>query len=462
MSKRLVLVPILAVALLALTPSQPRASATTALLTRIQIRVTTSSDWTSVTVHHLDVRARRTVSATSAQAVWEATDGWTIVRVDGAPASTVVLDLIAELAPSEVPDVAVAKGRVGVADVDVVTTSGPQPRPVVHLALDTHDPYRNVVTSAMARDALLSEPLLLPEVDDRNLALAFYYPWFRADAASDPKVNPDKPGSWYATDDREHVRGMVAEAAGAGLDGFIVSWEGARHGAVVDRLVDEVAQRPGFALAPLLELRAMRTKTVLGDHFDPATAASALIDFEQRVPAGSRLQVGGRPVVVAFGMWDLQPAEWAAFLARLGDRRPFIIGDRDDAAFAIDGLYQYDPNGRSVDQLDSDYESAVDRARLQPAIDPTQRRLLWAATVSPGLDNRASTLLLDRRFTDRAGGWRYDQTWRVALESQPEWVFVTSWNEWFEQTHISPGRTTGRAALDQTTAWTGRFHASPQ
>lgn len=459
--KRLMLVLTIVVALLALSPRPQAASASTGLLSRLQIRVTTSSDWTSVTLDHLDLRARRTVSATSTQAVWEHANGWTVVRAAGAPAATVVLDVIAELGPSDPPDIVVAKGREGGSTVDVLVTSGVEPRPVAHLDLATHDSDRNVATAAIPRDTLLAAPLVLPEVDDRNLALAFYYPWFRADAASDPRVNPDKPGSWYATDDRDHVRGMVAEAAGAGLDGFIVSWEGDRHGGVLDRLVDEVAQQPGFTVAPLLELRALRAKTLLGDHFDPAAAATALMDFERRVPAGSRLQVAGRPVVVAFGMWDLQPSEWAAFTARLGDLRPFIIGDRDEAAFAIDGLYQYDPNGRSIGQLEYDDEQSLDRARLQPALDPAQRRLLWAATVSPGLDNGASTLLLDRRFTDRAGGWRYDQTWRVALESQPEWVFVTSWNEWYEQTHISPGRTTGRAALDQTARWTQLFHASP-
>ena len=458
--KRLALLSSVVVALLALATGPSPASASTGLLARLQIRITTSSDWTSLHLGDLDVRARRTVSATSTQAVWEKASGWTVVRAAGAPISTVVLDLIVELGPTATPDVVVTKGREGTTTVDVLTTSGTDPRPAAHIELATHDPYRNVATTEMSRDTLLAAPLALREVDDRNLALAFYYPWFRADAAADPRVNPDKPGSWYATDDRDHVRGMVAEAAGAGLDGFIVSWEGPRHGAVVDRLFEEVAQNPGFTVAPLLELRAMRTKTLLDDHFDPAAAAAALIDFERRVPVTSRLRVGDRPVVVAFGMWDLTPSEWAAFLAHLGDMRPFIIGDRDDAAFAIDGLYQYDPNGRDLDQLHRDYQRALDRARLEPELDPTQRRLLWAATVSPGFDNSGSTLLLDRRVTDRAGGWRYDQTWRIALRSQPEWVFVTSWNEWYEQTHIAPGILTGTRALTQTAFWTSRFRSS--
>jgi hypothetical protein len=210
----------------------------------------------------------------------------------------------------------------------------------------------------------------------------------------------------------------------------------------------------------MLELRQLRSKTLLGDRFDPAAAAAALADFTQRANPDSLLRVGTRPVVVVFGMWDLNRSEWDAFRAASSGLDPFIIGDRSDPAFRVDGLYQYDPNLHSISGLEAQYDDALDRARLEPAVDPSRRQLLWAATVSPGFDNRASNLLLDRRYTDRAHGWRYDETWRVALGSHPEWVFVTSWNEWYEQTHISPGRTTGPAALEQTALWTDRFRAS--
>lgn len=462
MIKRLVIVAALVAGLVLQASPQPGAATAPDLLTRMQVRVTTSSDWTSIELQDLDVRARRTTSKASTDAVWDQAAGWTVVRTAGTAQASVVLDLFAELSPDGIPSLAVAKGREGTARVEVLASNAREPRRVAEVVLDTQDPVRNAVRADIDRAALLQDDLMLPEVDDRNLALAFYYPWFGSDAPQDPKVFPDKPGSWFSTTDRQHVTGMVDEAVGAGLDGFIVSWEGAVHGAVVDRLIADVSTRPDFSLAPLLELRRLRTQALLGDRFDPAKAAQALTDFFRRVPAATRLEVGGRPVVVAFGMWDLNSAEWAAFRAAVAHLDPFVIGDRDDQALPTEGLYHYDPNPHSIGELESRYDTSLDRARLQPALDPARPQLLWAATASPGFDNSGSHLLLGRRRTDRAGGWRYDETWRVALASRPEWVFVTSWNEWYEQTHISPGRSTGRAALDQTATWTERFHSSPR
>lgn len=462
MIRRLALVAALVGGSVLHSAPEPSAAVAPDLLTRMQIRVTTSSDWTSVDLQGIDVRARRTSSTTSTDAVWDKTGGWTVVRTPGTSQASAVIDLFGELTPTDAPRIVAAKGREGTARVEVLAANAGDPRLVTEVVLDTQDPVRNVVSADIDRSALLADELVLPEVDDRNLALAFYYPWFGARAPADSKVSPDKPASWYATTDRQHIQGMVGEAAGAGLDGFIVAWEGALHGEVVDRLVDEVETRSDFFLAPVLELRAMRTRTLLEDRFDPSKAAVALADWFLRVPAANRLEVDGRPVVVAFGMWDLSAAEWRAFRTGVAHLDPFIIGDRDDPSLAVEGAYHYDPNTRSISELEATYAGSMERARLQPALDPSRQQLLWAATASPGFDNSGSKLLLGRRFTDRAGGWRYDQTWRVAVESRPEWVFVTSWNEWYEQTHISPGRTTGRAALDQTTTWTERFHASPR
>lgn len=457
MRTRLVTVMALVVGLGLLAAPQPEAQPVPGPLVRLQLRVTTSSDWSSIELHGLTVRARHTASSTSVDTLWVRTTGWSVVRKPGTPEAAVVLDLFAQLSPHEVPRVTVGKGREGATRVEVLAANTGVPHLVTNVVLDTQDPFHNSVRADIDRAGLVQHDLVLPEVDPRNLALAFYYPWFGPDTARDPKVWPDKPGSWHATTDRQHVTGMVDQAVRAGLDGFVVSWEGALHAPMVDLLVEEVAARPGFALAPLLELRAQRTQSLLWDRFDAGKAGHALADFLRRVPAANRLEVQGRPVVVVFGLWDLSPAEWAAFRAEVAALNPFVIADRQDPAMVTEGLYHYDPNPYTIDELAARYEASLDRARLQPSLDPAGRPLLWAATVSPGFDNGGSNFLLGRRQTERHGGWRYDETWRVALASRPEWVFVTSWNEWYEQTHISPGTATGSRALEQTATWTPRL-----
>jgi len=43
---------------------------------------------------------------------------------------------------------------------------------------------------------------------------------------------------------------------------------------------------------------------------------------------------------------------------------------------------------------------------------------------------------LTNPVVDRQGGRRYDDTWAAALSGAPDWVVVTSWNEWFEGTSV--------------------------
>ena len=427
-------------------------------LTQLRLRIATTSDWAAVDLEELRVRAAHITSTTGVEHVWSRQNGWSVVAAGGD--AEVVIDLVAELAPGASPRMAIAKGRVGSATVELLRTDASAYVPVAKADLVTQDPDRNVVVDGLDRGAVLGDGLQVPRVDDRRLTLAFYYPWFDADDVDDRRIAPDDPASWFATSSRAHVEGMVAEAASAGIDGFLVSWEGALHGDVVDLLAASAAATPGFVLAPTLELRTFVRDTLLGSRFDVAAAAEAVRDFFRRVPASSTLTVDGRPVVVAFGMWDLDADEWRSLRQELADLDLFVVGDRLEPGFAVDGHYRYDPNSSSIDELDERNQVALDRTKLESMVDPDARRHLWAATASPGFDNRASTLLLGRQFTARADGWRYDQTWRVALRSSPDWVFVTSWNEWYEQTHVSPGRRTGRVALDQTAAWSRRFAAT--
>lgn len=454
MVRRLLLVIGLTTAMVA--PLGPATAETEPRLTRLQIRISTTSDWTEVRLTDAVLRARHTSSQVSVDELWEHADGWTVVNRGGS--GDLVVDVVAEIGPSAVPTLVVTKGYVGATTVEIAEANGAMPRPVASVELATRDAQRNLVTTSVDASELIGSGLSTPEVDARELTLAFYYPWFERSAPSDRRVAPDKPGSVYTTDDPAHVRGMVSEAQGAGVDGFIVSWEGSRHGGAVDVLAAEAARRPGFHLAPLLELRAMSQPTLLGRQFDAGVAAAAAREFLQRVDASSQLRVDGRPVLVTFGMWDLTEAQWDEFRGLVADLDPFIIGDRAAAGFPIDGYYHYDPNHSSTDDLASTYETSVDHARLAPAVTPGRPQLLWAATVSPGYDTRAWTLLFGRH-TDRAGGQRYDDTWRVALRTEPDWVFVTSWNEWYEQTHIAPGTSTGRRALEQTETWSTRFEA---
>jgi hypothetical protein len=44
----------------------------------------------------------------------------------------------------------------------------------------------------------------------------------------------------------------------------------------------------------------------------------------------------------------------------------------------------------------------------------------------------------------------YEEDWKAAIASNPEWITITSWNEWFEGTQIEPSASYGNLYLDLT------------
>lgn len=81
---------------------------------------------------------------------------------------------------------------------------------------------------------------------------------------------------------------------------------------------------------------------------------------------------------------------------------------------------------------------------------------LWVATVMPGYN--------DLRIrpgvgfaTDRAGGSYYQQAWNAAIASKPNWVVITSFNEWPEGTYIEPSAAYGDQYIRLTAAGSSQF-----
>jgi hypothetical protein len=83
-------------------------------------------------------------------------------------------------------------------------------------------------------------------------------------------------------------------------------------------------------------------------------------------------------------------------------------------------------------------------------------RRVDAATVSPGYNDsrlgRETTLVVDR-----ANGALYDAQWQMAIAAQPDWILVTSWNEFWENTHIEPSVLYGRRYQRRTRTWSELF-----
>ena len=58
---------------------------------------------------------------------------------------------------------------------------------------------------------------------------------------------------------------------------------------------------------------------------------------------------------------------------------------------------------------------------------------------------------------DREGGAYYERSWQAALASTPNWVVITSFNEWPEGSFIEPSAAYGGQYLGLTATWSAQF-----
>ncbi|MCL4394129.1 MAG: SH3 domain-containing protein, partial [Chloroflexi bacterium] len=78
--------------------------------------------------------------------------------------------------------------------------------------------------------------------------------------------------------------------------------------------------------------------------------------------------------------------------------------------------------------------------------------------VMPGNDD-TRTHRADSYVRDRRGGDFYRETWNAAFSTYPDWIIITSWNEWVEGTMIEPSVSYGNLYLDITRQFAGQFKA---
>jgi hypothetical protein len=84
---------------------------------------------------------------------------------------------------------------------------------------------------------------------------------------------------------------------------------------------------------------------------------------------------------------------------------------------------------------------------------------IWVATAMPGWDN-TMTQQSERYVRERGDGAFLRESFSAAAASGPEMVVITSWNEWWESTHIEPSTLYGDFYLNLTRELVSQYHAS--
>lgn len=328
------------------------------------------------------------------------------------------------------------------------------------------------------------DPPLRPSVNQpiSHLTLAFYYPWY---GSPDGASGVDGWVHWSDVDTEKrtigsstnypalgpydsHDPGVIdrhcAWAKQAGIDGLVISWWG--RDSFEDQAVPgilEAAARHDLKVAIYIE-RVPRGEGLAAAQ-PTADEIRHLTDTYGRHPAFLRLD--DRPVLFAYVRLNeqLTDAGWNAVFAALRAQnatQPVIIGDRPPPGIApnFDGWHTYDPMGQifheraRFDDLDAwarhTFADWIGQGRDIDGI--------TFVTVCPGYDDRY--FRAPGVHVARDDGRTYRTLWNNAIAADPDWILITSFNEWHESSEIEPSDQHGMVYLDITREMTAQWKSA--
>lgn len=281
----------------------------------------------------------------------------------------------------------------------------------------------------------------------------------------------------YDSHDPAVIADHFEQAREAGITGFVVHWAGPEtHEGRAFSLLLDAAAAADVAIAVSYERMPERATT--------DEVAREIADFVVRFgehPGYLRVELDGatRPVVfVARDVLDaLGLAGWRDVVSTLravnadeavppddaeadcAGIAPIIIGDSfaDDALELFDGAYASSPMGDLFAAIES-YQGVdpwIVRSMREWTGAARSKGKIGTVTVFPGYDDtRTSDPGMSIR---RDGGRLYQKMWRRAIEADPDWVLIASFNAWLEGTEIEPSVENGRRELITTKRWTAEF-----
>ncbi len=300
-----------------------------------------------------------------------------------------------------------------------------------------------------------------------RLVLANYFTWYDNNTWNGCNVSAgDRPLQPYHSDDPETIGRQVNEALSAGIDGFTAQW--ATPGDRTDRNFANVlakSQGTGFQ-STVVFLRHIWPGATYGNTVE---AVRYLLSHYTGHP--NFLKLNGRPVIFFTDVPRLPrpggqsaQAAWAAIRSQVDPNHSTIwIAEGLDPSYlsVFDGLWVYKVTHASSP---NDYTKASRWAsRVRAMEKQTGQAKLWVGTVMPGWNDLRAGCRPDVRVPsapyarDRAGGDFYRATYNAAVASNPDLLWVNSFNEWVEGTYIEPGRAYGDAYLNLTRDLAAQF-----
>lgn len=277
--------------------------------------------------------------------------------------------------------------------------------------------------------------------DNREkLVLAFYFPWYypqnwswtgQLAIAHQPRLG------LYTSSDPQVIQNHIEWAKRAGIDGFICSWWGINS--VTDQnlqLIARLCQKYNFRFTVYLEQAEHTQDLRKSIHY-----LDSMYSRHSHI-----LQSEGKPTVFIYQrILDSIPLD--SIRAIQSGLAMINYGYKASNLSGFAGYHKFLPPFQNSPQNRKIYQLARQIADSKGKI--------FAAPVMPGFDNRS--LETPGTLIDRNKGEYYKKLWDAVIAAQPDWVLITSFNEWFEGTEIEPSREYGDYYLRLTKQYAQKF-----
>jgi hypothetical protein len=426
---------------------------------RLQVDYSSSSDWSSITLQNPDnVLTIRSVSQSGNFSRLDMQIGH--IRIDqpilsarfGSQVHVVADYSITPAAINQALVFTLQKGDLNDSDVRFYALVGNK-QELIQEGKDsgqsknssTHNPI-NISLDLSLFKAIPAQTAVIHQTGDQKMLWAFYYSWYYLRSWADPRLL-DRPLIPYVSNDTQAIARQIDEAKSAGIDGFVSSWWG--PGDFTDRIMPRLlnlAEQKNFHIAIYLE--------TLADQ-GPRSPDELLSWLTYFIPTyrdnPAYMKVDGKPLIVVWSSGAEPLSAWQNIFSKLHqqglDAFYLAMGYDTTPLDTFNGLHEYGIfNTPDLAQL---YKLTSRAVHFYPLLAGTAEPKIWAAAVQPGYD--------DRRIPGRKGqvqerenGDFYRMTFQAAIASDPDWIFITTWNEYPENTYIEPSQNYGDLYLNIT------------
>jgi hypothetical protein len=284
--------------------------------------------------------------------------------------------------------------------------------------------------------------------------MAFYYPWYELSDWTYDRMS-DLPAPRYSGGEEATLRRHIEQADDAGIDALICTWYGPDEERLNQRcrrlqtMIYETGRDLKFAVIPDQSAWAA-LKSV-----DALVNALAVMerDFFSK---SNYLTFQGRPAVFWFNPPSLGGLNTWQELRNRADpnRQQYWFGGTDDFNFlnVYDALYYFDITWERTPGA----AMASYARRLEQFNSANRTNRPFVATVMPGYDDLK---VRNGHARDRDNGNYYRGTWQTAIDRNAAAVVLTSFNEFFEGSHIEPSERYGDLYLRLTSELSAKFRA---